>query len=1022
MLRKNKFHKIASVATAAAVMGVGCVSAAILGDVNGDGLLGNQDIKSLAKFITASSDTISKEADMNGDGVINVYDMVLLRRAVMKSGVSDGNYIHLNGASIKTNGSNMELTAENVVTITASGTYYVDGTLDDGQIIVNVPDEKVDAETVKIFLSGADITGVSAPAIHVVNAENTSINLVAGTVNNLRDGSVAYEGDYLDMAVLQADDDMTIKGDGALNITANTQNAIECKNDLKLNGGDLNITTAVGDAVRGKKSVTVKNGNINIDSAGDGIKSTKGGVAISGGVIVSKSENDAVQSETNMTVGDSVVLYAYGKRSLTAGADYTVDITGGSVVATSNEEFTNTAGIAVNSMILNYTSKISKQEISILKDGSEVYSVTPDKKYTYAMICDSSLSDGKYSVYTGGVQMSHDAAAAAGEFAKSGTVAAFNSVAAMSGGEMTTDNNTIALSSSGIAFSGTGAEVSGNKNTVTISQPGVYVVKGEMEGGQIVVDVDKTKYVDATVELSLEGMSLTNTMTSPIYVASVDDKCSISAKKGTVNTISDGSSAYTNDDGGSGAIYSKDDLNFKGKGTLIVNGNYADAIVSKDDIKLNNGTINVTAADDGIRGKDSITIGDPADTDFSSLNITINAKAGDGMKSTETDTSTGKGFITANGGTVNITAYSDGLHASQLMTINGGDFKIKTTAEQSPNENQQPGRPGGGWGGNWGGNSGSSSATDDTSAKGIKAGCTDDAGTEIEGTINILGGAFDIDSTDDSVHASNVNITGGNLKLSSGDDAVHADKDVVIGTKGNETDYSSPYIDIVKSYEGIEGSDIVQYNGTVMVTSSDDGYNAAGGTDNSGMQGPGGWHQGGNMGGSGNYSLTIDGGYTYVNAGGDGLDSNGSLTVNGGYVFVSQTGGGNSPIDCDSKWSYNGGVVIAGGSADMFSESIPASYSFLTADQISAGTTVTFVNGSGSVIATMTFANSSNKMVMCCPESGVSCCTGGSLSGTEYFSVSSANSNMKAGYGGTISGGTSVGQSSSSDVQKPWKM
>ena len=86
------------------------------------------------------------------------------------------------------------------------------------------------------------------------------------------------------------------------------------------------------------------------------------------------------------------------------------------------------------------------------------------------------------------------------------------------------------------------------------------------------------------------------------------------------------------------AIYSKDDLTLKGKGTLIVNGNYQDAIVSKDDIKINNGTIQVTAADDGIRGKDSVTIGNSSDTDFSNLNITIEAKGGDGIKSTQTDT------------------------------------------------------------------------------------------------------------------------------------------------------------------------------------------------------------------------------------------------------------------------------------------------------------------------------------------------------------------------------------------------
>ena len=56
----------------------------------------------------------------------------------------------------------------------------------------------------------------------------------------------------------------------------------------------------------------------------------------------------------------------------------------------------------------------------------------------------------------------------------------------------------------------------------------------------------------------------------------------------------DGTS-YTNADEDSGAIYSKDDIKFKGKGNLTVNGNCADGIVGKDDVKIYNGNITVNA-------------------------------------------------------------------------------------------------------------------------------------------------------------------------------------------------------------------------------------------------------------------------------------------------------------------------------------------------------------------------------------------------------------------------------------------
>ena len=129
-----------------------------------------------------------------------------------------------------------------------------------------------------------------------------------------------------------------------------------------------------------------------------------------------------------------------------------------------------------------------------------------------------------------------------------------------------------------------------------------------------------------------------------------------------------------------GAIFSRDDLKLKGKGTLIVNGNTEDGIVCKNDLKIWNGSITVNAADDGIRGNDSVRIGDPDATDYSTLSVTVNTNngstGGDGIKSNSTETD--KGYITINGGTVNINSYADGIQAEQTFTMDGGDLNITT--------------------------------------------------------------------------------------------------------------------------------------------------------------------------------------------------------------------------------------------------------------------------------------------------------------------------------------------------------
>lgn len=573
--------------------------------------------------------------------------------------------------------------------------------------------------------------------------------------------------------------------------------------------------------------------------------------------------------------------------------------------------------------------------------------------------------------------------------------------------------SSIVLADSGITFTGTGAALSEDLKTITITQPGTFIVTGEMTGGQIIVDVDKTTYAGGVVELSLEGMSLTNTATSPIYIASIDDECVISAKKKTENTITDGTS-YTNADEGVGAIYSKDDLKFKGKGTLNVIGNCEDGIVSKNDIKIYNSTLNVTAVDDGIRGKDSVKIGDADDTAFDDLKVTVKTTNGDGIKTTVEDDET-KGNVTINGGTVNIDAYADGIQAIRNVEINGGTLDIETYEGSAytgtgSSTGGSTGGPGGGMG-----QDGNSNKTD-ISAKGIKAG---DADLSIVGSINVKGGTITVDSSDDCIHANgDVNLTGGRLDLASADDAVHSDATVNIGTEGS-TAFDDVVIYASKCYEGIEGLNINNNSGTVIVNSTDDGYNAAGGADGSGSTGswdP--WNPGGGS-SSGNYSLNIKGGFVLVNATDgdhDGFDSNGSLTISGGYAISN----GNEPFDADGTLSYTGGVYVIdkgsnGMGGGMGGSSLPSTVT--ASASINAGERITLTDGSGNVVVSFIADKSVSTLTAGANDySSAKFYSGGEVTnGTDL----SENCGSQSCYvGGTLSGGTEL--SSGNNNQNPW--
>ena len=148
-------------------------------------------------------------------------------------------------------------------------------------------------------------------------------------------------------------------------------------------------------------------------------------------------------------------------------------------------------------------------------------------------------------------------------------------------------------------------------------------------------------------------------------------------------------------------------------------------------------------------------------------------------------------------------------------------------------------------------------------------------------------------------------ITGGTYSIATGDDGVHADNAVSI---------SDCTMDILESYEGLEGLTVTITGGTISVTASDDGVNAAGGADSSGF---GGGRGDAFAAQSGAY-IAISGGSLTVDAGGDGLDSNGDLYITGGTTLVAgPTSGADTALDHDGQATITGGIFAATGSVGM---------------------------------------------------------------------------------------------------------
>lgn len=404
-----------------------------------------------------------------------------------------------------------------------------------------------------------------------------------------------------------------------------------------------------------------------------------------------------------------------------------------------------------------------------------------------------------------------------------------------------------------------------DNKSVLIDKDGIYTLSGKINNGNIIVNTS------GDVKLILDNLEIKND-NGPAIVIEQANNTVIELKEDTINTLEDGNS-YDNTEY-EGCIFSKDDLIFQGAGTLKVKSNYLDGIVSKDDLKIVEGTYIIDSNDDGIRGKDSVYIKNGT--------FTITSK-NDGIKTTN-DTDQEKGYINIENGTFNIQSGTDGLQAETKLIIYNGNFNIKTSD----------------------GSSSSSSAIkhdffnsntyDSTSSKGMKS---------VDNLV-IKKAIITIDSKDDAIHSNNyVGIENATITITSGDDGIHADNELII---------DAGTIKINQSYEGLEANDITINGGDISIFSNDDGINISGGNDNSSMGG----RPGQNNMSSSNGTLTITDGKIYVNATGDGLDANGNVIISGGTIKIDgPTSGGNGVIDYDISFEVNKGTFIAVGSRDM---------------------------------------------------------------------------------------------------------
>ena len=453
---------------------------------------------------------------------------------------------------------------------------------------------------------------------------------------------------------------------------------------------------------------------------------------------------------------------------------------------------------------------------------------------------------------------------------------------------------TIELSAQSAKITGSGAVCDGD--TVKIQCGGAYRLSGS---GTLPVMIE----CDEAISLILDGAELNapirSTGAAQIMLTLADN---------SINTVNTNASA---------GIIGAGDITVNGTGQLNItaeNGIYSDGAV-----KLCGGTVELMAEASGI----------------SCGGYVICAGATLGIRSGSDAITTSDSYISITDGSIAITSDGNGLRAPEAVFVSGGETELDCGGGSSAvmfieSGGKYPyGRHGGFF------TDGTEEFDFDELSSGDSALPDSKKGISCGGIIRIDNGTVKIDSADDAISSSgNIILNGGELTVSSGDDAFHSDS-IINVTSGS--------INVLNSYTAMEALAVDIGGGELRLSSCRDGIKTAGGNDMS-------FYHGDND--SSEHYVSISGGNTVIEAGGDGIDAGGTAAMSGGSMTIySAAGKSFGSLDYSDSFALSGGTLAAFGS-DGFTRapSMVSGVCLSVMAEIPSGAKVRIESGSGDIL------------------------------------------------------------------------
>lgn len=379
-----------------------------------------------------------------------------------------------------------------------------------------------------------------------------------------------------------------------------------------------------------------------------------------------------------------------------------------------------------------------------------------------------------------------------------------------------------------------------------------------------------------TARLVLRGVDM-HCERGPVIYSNGGGTVVLLLENGTENTLSDGKSyLYSGSKVREAAISVEGDLLITGGGSLSVEAIHNDALRSEGTLAVAEGTLEITAWRDGLVAGQELQI--------SGGQLSI-ACGRTGLSASSAKS--GQGSVTLAGGTVALICGGDGITAAGSLSATAGEYHITT-----------------------GGGSGNASYGETAEKWGLWGGLPQQQPTEEQPIINreqivsdsarglsagkslaLSGGTFTLDCSDAALYSvGSTKLSGSRVTISGGDTAINT----------QQLTLSAGDVSILTARRGAVAEDMTLSGGSLSITAVEEGLALSGGYDKSE-----------NDPATDLRKMTVTGGSLSICAGTHALDIGGSLFQSGGSLLLG-SGREQNPLRAATA-HISGGTLLAAG-------------------------------------------------------------------------------------------------------------